>query len=232
LPVSFSVAVAAVALDAGIGSAGTMALSAGAHVPAQVLFGVVFAWALNRRGVVLGVIYGTLAYAACSIAIADAPHVVALAAAIPVLALAPRVMPQGRPRRGSSRHWSSTALTCAAAPLIVAAALVTSRLAGSDVAGAVAAFPTMCTMLAVAIVSRDGAQAGAHSLTGLVRSLPCYLAFCIAVGLALPAVGLVAIGLGVLACMLAARATWSAVPVASERAVVPGNIELAAEPAG
>jgi hypothetical protein len=41
--------------------------------------------------------------------------------------------------------------------------------------GAVAALPTVSTTLAVAIVARDGAQAGGHALSGLVRSLPSYL---------------------------------------------------------
>jgi hypothetical protein len=37
--------------------------------------------------------------------------------------------------------------------LIVGAAVLTSRIAGPEMAGAVAAYPTMCTTLAVAVVT-------------------------------------------------------------------------------
>jgi hypothetical protein len=68
-------------------------------------------------------------------------------------------------------------------------------------------------------VTRDGPLAGAHALTGLVRSLPCYLAFCVVVALAVPAAGLAAILLGLLACLVAARATWRGVSVARRPAL-------------
>lgn len=219
LPVAFAVAVLAVTLDAGTRPASTMAFNAAMHVPAQVVFGVVFAAVLMRRGLIPGAAAGTLAYVACSIALADMPAALAVTSAIPVLAFAPRLMADGRPRLGSPRRWSTTALTCAAASGIVGAAVLTSRLAGPEAAGAVAAFPTMCTTLAVAVVTRDGSLAGAHALTGLVRSLPCYLAFCLVVALAAPAAGPAAIVLGLLACLAAARATWRGVPVARRPAL-------------
>jgi uncharacterized membrane protein YGL010W len=216
LPVSFAVAVVAVTLDAGTGTASTMALSAATHVPAQVVFGIVFAAVLIRRGLALGTIAGTLAYVGSSIVVAGMPDPLVVVSAIPVLAIAPRLISDGRPRLGSPRRASTTVLTCASASLIVGAAVVTSRLAGPEAAGAVLAFPTMSAMLAVTVVTRDGPLAGAHALTGLVRSLPCYLAFGLVVILAAPSMGLAAIALGLLACAAAARATWRGVPVVGQ----------------
>jgi hypothetical protein len=103
-------------------------------------------------------------------------------------------------------------LTCALAPLIVGAAVLTSRFAGPVAAGPVLAFPTMSAMLAVTIATSDGPLAGAQALTGQVRSLPCYLAFGLVVILAAPSIGLAAIALGLLACAAAAPATWRDVP--------------------
>ena len=214
LPVSFSVAVVAVILDAGTATASTMALTAAMHVPAQVLFGVVFAAVLMRRGIVVGLAAGIATYVACAIALAGAPVALGVVAALPALALAPRVMADGRPRPGSKRRWSTTALTCVAAFTVVGGALATVRLAGPEAAGAAAAFPTLSTTLAVAVAGHDGRLAGAHALTGLVRSLPCYLAFCLVVALAAPAAGVAAVALGLAACLAAARATWRRVPVA------------------
>jgi hypothetical protein len=219
LPVSFAVSVAAVTLDAGTGTASTMALSAATHVPAQVVFGIVFAGVLLRRGLVLGATAGTLAYVGGSIVLAGIPAPLVVVAAIPVLALAPRLMADARPRLGSPRRASATVLTCASASLIVGASVVTSRLAGPEAAGAVLAFPTMSALLAATVVSHDGRRAGAHALTGLVRSLPCYLAFGVVVILAAPSAGLAAIALGLLACGAAARATWRGVPVPGQPAL-------------
>jgi len=110
-------------------------------------------------------------------------------------------------------------MTCAGASGIVAAAVLTSRLAGPEVAGAVAAFPTISALLAFAVVGRDGPRAGAHALAGLVRSLPCYLAFTLAVAFAAPATGAAAVLAGLLACLVVAGATWRGVPVAPRPAL-------------
>lgn len=219
LPISFAVAVLAVTLDAGPRTASTLALSAATHVPAQVAFGVAFAGVLLRGGVLAGIGAGTVAYVAGSLFLADMPAALAVATAVPVLALAPLLMTGGRPRPGSPGPRSTTALTCAAASAVVGAAVLTSRLAGPEVAGAVAAFPTLSATLAVAVVSCDGRRAGAHALAGLVRSLPCYLTFCLVVALAAAPVGAAAVALGLLACLAAAAATWRAVPVAGRPAL-------------
>jgi len=77
----------------------------------------------------------------------------------------------------------------------------------------------MCTTLALSVAARDGRLAGAHALTGLVRSLPCYLAFCVVVAITAPATGSAAVALGVLACVAAAGATWRGVPVTARPAL-------------
>lgn len=212
LPAAFAVAVIAVSVDIGPGAAAAMALSAAAHVPAQVALGVVFAHVLRRRGLAVGFAAGLAAYIAASLLIAGVPAALAVAVAVAVLCLAPRVMPAAPLRPASPRSRRIVALTCAGATLIVAAAVLTSRLAGPDPAGTVAAFPTMCTILTVVAVTRDGAAAGVHTLTGLIRSLPCYLAFCVTVAVAVPFAGIAAVGIGLLSCLLAAACTWKRVP--------------------
>jgi hypothetical protein len=71
----------------------------------------------------------------------------------------------------------------------------------------------MSLVLAVDVVTRDGRSAGVHALSGLVRSLPCYLAFCLVVVFAAPSLGPASAALGLLACVTAARVTWRGVPV-------------------
>ena len=75
-------------------------------------------------------------------------------------------------------------------------------------------FPTMSALLAITVVILAMAPWPAPTrLTGLVRSLPCYLAFGLVVIVAAPSIGLAAIALGLVACLGAARATWRGVPV-------------------
>ena len=140
LPVSFAVAVVAVTLDAGTGTASALALSAATHVPAQVMFGIVFAAVLTRRGLAHGTVAGAFAYVGASIVLGGAPVALVAVSAIPVLALAPRLMPDPRPRLGLPRRWQTTALTCASASFIVGVTAVTSRLAGLELQVPVLAF--------------------------------------------------------------------------------------------
>jgi hypothetical protein len=218
LPIGFAIAVIAVTLDAGGRAASTMALSAATHVPAQVCFAVVFAAILARHGLLLGAASGAVAYLAASLLLATLATSLAVALAIPSLILAPRLITANRPKPASPRRWSATAMTCAAASVVVGLAVATSRLAGPETAGAVAAFPTVTTTLAVAVVARDGWRAGAHVCAGLARSLPCYLTFCLVIVAAEPRTGLLATGIALLACVIAGRVTWRFVPVASSTA--------------
>ncbi|WP_344515288.1 hypothetical protein [Dactylosporangium maewongense] len=214
LPVAFAVSVVAVAVDTTPHAAAAMALSAARQVSAQVAFSVAFAWVLRRRGLPLGVGCGALVYVAVSLVVQHVPDALALLVAVGALVAGPRLMPAGQPRRAEFRHWMGTALTCVSAAVVVGVAVLGSRLAGPDVAGAIAAFPTMCATLTVVAATRDGAAAGVHTLGGLVRSLPCYFTFCLVVALVTPVMGLAAVGLGLFACLAAAAFTWRWVPLA------------------
>ncbi|MEV8505667.1 hypothetical protein AB0368_12685 [Actinoplanes sp. NPDC051475] len=214
LPVAFAVAVVAVAADTTPNAAASMALSAATHLLAQVAFGVAFARVLRRGGLVFGIGAGAVAYLVCSVLVWYLPDALSIGVAVGALAAGPRLMPAGQLRRPAPRHWSSTALTCLSAAVVVGFAVVSRRLAGPDIAGAIAAFPTMCTTLTVVTVARDGASAGIHALGGLVRSLPCYFAFCLVVAFSAPVVGIAAVGLGLLACLGVATFTWRRVPKA------------------
>lgn len=72
----------------------------------------------------------------------------------------------------------------------------------------------MSATLTVAVARRHGRTAGAHAHAGLVRSLPCYITFCLVVAAGARTVGLPAIALALLACLTAGRLTWRAVPLA------------------
>ena len=95
--------------------AGAMALSAASQVPAQVAFGVVFAAVLLRRGLRSGARrrerWPTSPARSRS---SHVPAAIVIAAALPMLALAPRLMDGRSPaaRRRPAR-WTTTAIACA-----------------------------------------------------------------------------------------------------------------------
>jgi hypothetical protein len=67
---------------------------------------------------------------------------------------------------------------------------------------------------AAASTVRAGTPAAVSVLGGLVRSLPCYLIFCLVVALLAPSLGLLAVLLAVVACLGVGSVTWRTVPVA------------------
>jgi hypothetical protein len=217
LPVSLAVAVTGVSLDLGDRAAAVLALSAAAQIVAQIAFAVGFAAALRERGLVAGLIAGATGYAVCCAVIARVPSAIAVIAAVPVLSIAPRLIRTNRLETAAAtvRRRRDTALACLVAMLIVGVVMLTSRATGPAVAGAIGAFPSMSATLALSLGRSRGRPAAAQALHGLVRSLPCYLAFCLVIAVAAPAVAVLpAMAIAVAACLTVGRLTWRTVQVA------------------
>ena len=211
LPVALPISAVTVALDSGSRVADRLVWSAAGHVAAQVLFAVAFAAVLRRRGCVRGFLAGTAVYGALSVILLALPASMAAAIAIPVLIVAPRMVPRHGARGGSSRSATATVLGCLGASVVVAAGVFGSRIAGPSVGGALVAFPTVSSLLALLIAGRAGNNAGADALAGLVRSLPCYLAFCLCAAITIPAAGTPAIPPALLAALAIGRLTWRSI---------------------
>jgi hypothetical protein len=178
-----------------------------------VLFGLGFAAALRRVSLAGGLACGMAAYGVCSVIVACVPVAFAAAAAVPALLVAPRLVLATAPFAPAPLRWTTTAATCLGASTVVAAAIFGSRYLGPGIGGALTAFPTVSGLLAVGVATRGGTEAGAHVLAGLIRSLPCYLTFCVTAAIAMPVVGAAAVPLALLACLATGRATWRALPV-------------------
>ena len=212
LPVSLPISVVTVAVDGGPRMADRLVWSVSGHVAAQVLFAAAFTAVLHRAGFFRGFLAGAAVYGGLSVVLPELPVHAAAALAVPVLFFAPRWVPAHGSPGGSSRHPAVTALTCLGASLVVAAGVFGCRAAGPAAGGALAAFPTVSALLALNIARRAGNSAGANALGGLVRSLPCYLAFSLCTALTLPAIGTPAIPLALVACLAIGRLTWRSLP--------------------
>lgn len=70
-----------------------LALSAGAHVVAQIAFAIAVAHTVLRHRLVTAMLTGVAAYVGTSLITMTLPPAVMVLAALPLLALAPRAMP-------------------------------------------------------------------------------------------------------------------------------------------
>jgi hypothetical protein len=215
LPVALAVAVIAVGIDLGEQAAAVMAMSASGQVAAQIAFAVTSVAALRRRGLLVGVLAGGAGYVAASAVLACLPPAAAATAAVGALLAGPRLVRPDPAETSAAvrRPRRDTALACLVPALIVGAVVGVSRLAGPGAAGAIAAFPSLSATLAISVGRFSGRPAAARALGGLVRSLPCYLAFCLVVAITAPAIQLLpAVAVALAAGVATARLTWRTVP--------------------
>jgi hypothetical protein len=210
-PTTIVIAVLAVGADLGPRAGAALATTAATHVIAQVAFAVAFATVMVRRGGLAGLLAGTAAFAGVSLLVAGVPATAATAAAIPALLIGPRVLPDhgAEPTGADDRRYRDTAIRAAVASIAVGAVLAVAGLAGPSAAGMIGAYPALSTALVLLIVPSRGTRAAADALAGLVRGLPGYLTFCLAVAIAAPFVGvLVAVPLSLGVCLVTYGVTY------------------------
>jgi len=208
LPLGFAVTLAAMAMTAGPATAGNVAASAAGHVPAQVVFGLLFGAALARWGLLAGGAAGTLGYLAACVALDLLPQDVTVFLALSALAGGTHFLTPANPRASRPRRPSATAVVCLSAAAAVLGSTLASRAGGPVAGGAVAAFPTMSGTLAVAVTAQGSRSEGADVLTGLVRSLPCFFAFALTIAICARHLGLWSFAIAALAAVTAAALTW------------------------
>jgi hypothetical protein len=208
LPLGFAVTLVTMALTAGPTTAGIVAASAIGHVPAQVVFGLLFGAVLTRRGLLAGAVVGTLGYLAASVALDRLPLDVAVFLALIALAGGTRLATSEGPRGSRPRRPSATVVVCLSAAAVVLGSTLVSQAAGPMTGGAVAAFPTISGTLAVAVTAQGSRSEGAEVLTGLVRSLPCFFVFALSIAVCARHVGLWSFAIAAIAAIPVAALTW------------------------
>jgi hypothetical protein len=208
LPLGFAVTLATLALTAGPATAGTVAASAACHVPAQVIFGLLFGAALARWGLLAGGVAGTLGYLATTLALDRLPQDAAVLLALTALAGGTRLVTSENPRASRSRRPSATILVCLSAAVAVLGSTLASQAGGPVIGGAVAAFPTMSGTLAVAVTAQASRREGADVLTGLVRSLPCFFTFALTIAICARHLGLWSFPIAAIAAVTVAALSW------------------------
>ena len=228
LPIAFGVASAAIAVTQNHADASLIALSAAGHVAPMVAYAIAFVWLTTRLGAVLGFLLAIVVYVTASVAVIPANDVARIT--IGVLAIVvgglyvarqPRAFPTGKVPTHTQRL-----LSLGSAVLVVVFITVTNQYFGPGLAGAIGAFPTMSTTIALFITHRSGLRNANSVMGGMVKSLPIYLTYCLAFALLIPitTVWWAVAGASVLA-LLSATLTWTRVELADITVNIPPHDE-------
>lgn len=208
LPIAFVVTLFAVARSAGAMSASRVAASAAGHVSAQVIFGLVLGAVLVRWGLAAAGTAGVLSYVAASMALAQMPPYAAIALGVVALIAGAVLLPRQPSQARRPPRPSTTLIICLSAAVAVLAATLASQDAGPVLGGAVAAFPTTSSTLAVSIAAPGKRNDAANVAFGLINSLPCFLAFALVIMTTAPRLGLWSFAVAAVVALAVAALTW------------------------
>lgn len=178
-----------VALDHGSGFAADAALATLANVPANIAFGLAYAWLATRAPWPLALPAGVGAFFLTTHALLQLPLklAVALGITVAVLALAPHLYPHrhSAPAQRSTTR-SEMALRMLAGGLVAFAISWYAQVLGPRWAGSLSVFPVLGSILAVFTHQLCGAAAAAHLLRGQAIGLIAFSVFCLTLLLTLP----------------------------------------------
>jgi uncharacterized membrane protein (GlpM family) len=181
LPIAFGVASATIAVTRNHIDASLIAVSAAGHVAPMAAYGTAFVWLTTRLGAVRGFLLATVVYVAASVSVIPAPDVARIV--IGVLAIFVGGLYTARQPRairiGEAATRTQRLLPLGSAALVVAFITVTNQFSGPGLAGAIGAFPTMSTTIALFIAHRSGVRNANSVMGGMVQSLPIYLTYCL-----------------------------------------------------
>lgn len=179
-----------VALDHGTGFATGATLATLANVPANIAFGLAYAWLATRISWYLALPAGVAAFFLVTNSLLRLPLNLSMATGITiaVLALAPHLYPH---RQSTPVHRITTraemALRMLAGGLVAFGISWYAQTLGARWAGSLAVFPVLGSILAVFTHHQCGAAAAAHLLRGQAIGLIAFSVFCLVLLLALSA---------------------------------------------
>lgn len=208
-PITAGIGIVAVSSTMGAAAGRDMALRMGGYSPAQIGLALVVAWSASRWGVARALFAGTACYAGLAWLAAIAPPPAAVAAGVLALAAGLKLMPAAAARADqpvgkpdNSATPGAIAVRALVALAATGALLISARVFGPAVGGAVGAFPVFTATLCIFVYKKSGVSGLRATLHGLLRGLPGYITFVLvywaAAGALDPAMGVAA---AALACL-------------------------------
>lgn len=179
---------------------------------AAMAFGVVYARAAQRRGWLPSLLLALPAWAVAALPLTWLPvsPLLALAVALPTLALAPRLFP-AQQAVSVRRSGGAAEIGCRmlAGAVLTFAVTVAADTLGQTWSGLLALFPILGAVLAVATHRAHGVVDVTALLRAMATGYYAIVAFCFVLAIALPPLGIAgAFAFAVAACLVAQAATW------------------------
>ena len=173
-----------------------------------------FVWFSSRTNIFATLGLAILTYAVISLGLVPIPYLARIALGIVMMVVGAYFMSkQPRPAPSNQKHSAAQrVISLTSAALVVTIITVANHFAGPVIAGALGAFPTMSTTIALFVARRSNLRSASGVMKGLVLSLPCYLTYCVvfAASITRTSVILSVVGAAVTA-FLVAGATWRGV---------------------
>lgn len=182
LPITFAVAGATIAVTKSPSDASLVTLSAAGHAGPMIAYAVAFVYATTRLGTTHGFALAAAVYVAASMAILPIPGPIRIG--LGVVAIVAGTVFMSRQSRAVYAGEAATAtrqvLSMATTALVVGLITMADQYSGPDLAGAVGSFPTMTTTIALFLAYRTSVHNARSVMSGMVKSLPIYVTFCLA----------------------------------------------------
>ena len=192
LPVVVGPILLALALERGEAFAARAAAGALLGLLSLSAFVLAYAWTARLTGWVPAIAAGWAATALTTIALDPwaPPLGVSLVAVVAGFALTTWALPRSEPAARTPPPRWDLPLRAGATAAIVLALTAMAGVLGPRLAGMLAAFPVLASVLAVFTHAQDGAGAAAGLLRGMVRGLVSFAVFCFVVALLVEPAGL------------------------------------------
>lgn len=208
-------AIGALGVGSGMGDVqvAAFAVVASTFVPAQVSFGVAFTIGMRRGGPVVAMLAGIAGYFAVAIASQQIPHLLATSIGVIALAIGPRLTvchDQNIPQQEEIQQPKTLVVTSLGTVGVLSVILLVD-LAGPTAGALLAAIPVVTPILSFSLMGTKGREAGAETMTGMIRGLPSYFVFAVTLAfLAEPLGTITAVGIGLTSCVAVAAVSWRA----------------------
>lgn len=230
LPLQSAIAALGVSLTSGDAAVADFSIVAATYIGAQVSYALGFFHAMRRKGFLAAVVVGLMSYSIAIFIIQQIPSSGAIAAGLLALVVGPRLIHMDADEVAAlPPAESNSAIVVGIGTVGVLSVILLVNFAGPTAGAFMAAVPVITPILAFFLSRHNGRVAGAQTMVGLVRGLPMYSAFSIALALLAKPLGTeTAVGIGMAICFAIAAVIWKFATASGNVARSQAAVDLAA----
>lgn len=211
LPLQLAIGALGVAASMDDNAVQAFAVVASTFLPAQIGYGLAFTIGMRRGGALAALVSGLVSYSLIVLAIQQVPSLVAIAIGTVAIFIGPRLISRDNfDLTFDDSHAEPNLLVITVLGTLGVLAVIVLVQVGGPTAGAfLAAVPVVSPILSFFLMRSRGREAGAQTMTGMIRGLPSYLVFALSLTFFSKPLGTTtAVGIGLTLCFASAAVSW------------------------